>query len=52
MILEALKRESMTMDQLIMATGSRAEELMPELSVMEIMGQIRKDAGNLFLRAF
>ena len=52
MILEALKRESMTMDQLIIATGSRAEDLMPELSVMEIMGQVRKDAGNLFSMVF
>jgi predicted Rossmann fold nucleotide-binding protein DprA/Smf involved in DNA uptake len=47
-IREALKRESMTMDQLLAATGLSAEALMPELSLMEITGHIRKEAGNLF----
>ena len=48
MILEALRRESMTIDALTEVTGLSAETLMAELSVMEIMGQIRKESGNLF----
>ena len=47
-ILQALARESMTMDGLCMATGIKAAELLPELSVMTIFGHVRKDAGNLF----
>lgn len=47
-ILAALKREPMTLDRLELETGMKAEALMVELSVMEIMGLIQKEAGNLF----
>ena len=48
MILTALQRESMTVDQLSIATGIKREAALQELSVMEVLGQIRKEAGNLF----
>ena len=47
-ILKALLREPMGMDNLCTETGFEADALMAELSVMEIMGQIRRDSGNLF----
>ena len=48
MILMALSKEAMTVDELGMATGIKTDALILELSVMEIIGKIRKDAGNLF----
>ena len=47
-ILKALMREPMGMDNLCAETGVEADALLAELSVMEIMGQIRRDSGNVF----
>jgi DNA processing protein len=47
-ILKALLREPAGMDSLCEQTGLPAEVLMAELSVMEIMGQVRRDSGNIF----
>ena len=47
-ILKALLREPSGMDSLCEQTGLTAEALMAELSVMEIMGQVRRDSGNIF----
>ncbi len=47
-ILKALLREPSGMDSLCEQTGLTAETLMAELSVMEIMGQVRRDSGNIF----
>jgi len=47
-IVEALRREPLTLDALSKATGHPAQVLMTELGVMEIMGQVRKEKGNLF----
>ena len=47
-ILKALLREPMGMDGLCADTGYSADVLMAELSIMEIMGQVRKDSGNVF----
>ena len=38
----------MGMDNLCAETGVEADTLLAELSVMEIMGQIRRDSGNVF----
>ncbi len=51
-ILAALRKESLGLDELCRVTGSSAQELISELSIMEIMGQIRRDVGNLFSLAF
>lgn len=48
-IAEALGREPMTLDQLSSATKRDPQELLTELSVMEILGHIRKEAGNFFV---
>ena len=50
-VLKALLREPLGLDGLCTATGHTADELMAELSVMEIMGQIRRDSGNIFALA-
>ncbi|MDD3212524.1 MAG: DNA-processing protein DprA [Eubacteriales bacterium] len=50
-ILGALLREPLGMDGLCEQTGFSPDELMAELSVMEIMGQIRRDSGNIFALA-
>ena len=50
-VLKALMREPMGLDGLCAATRRTADELMAELSVMEIMGQIRRDSGNIFALA-
>lgn len=50
-ILQALLREPMGMDALCGETGFSADSLMAELSVMEIMGQVRRDSGNIFALA-
>ena len=47
-ILKVLLREPMGMDSLCAETGYTADELMAELGVMEIMGQIRREGGNIF----
>ena len=48
-IVEALRREPLTLNELSKTTGRSAQSLMEELGVMEIMGQVRKEKGNLFL---
>ena len=50
-VLRALLREPMGLDGLCEATGVPADDLMAELSIMEIMGQIRRDSGNIFAPA-
>jgi DNA processing protein len=50
-VLRALLREPMGLDNLCEATGHSADQLMAELSIMEIMGQIRRDSGNIFALA-
>ncbi len=50
-VLRALLREPMGLDGLCEATGASAETLMAELSIMEIMGQIRRESGNIFAPA-
>jgi DNA processing protein len=50
-VLRALLREPMGLDSLCETTGLSADELMAELSIMEIMGQIRRDSGNIFAPA-
>ncbi|MCE5342574.1 MAG: DNA-processing protein DprA [Eubacteriales bacterium] len=50
-ILKALMKEALGMDNLCARTGCTADELMTELSVMEIMGQVRRDSGNVFALA-
>ncbi len=50
-VLRALMREPMGLDGLCEATGRTADELMAELSIMEIMGYIRRDSGNIFAPA-
>jgi len=50
-ILKALLREPMGMDDLCAETGCGTDALMAELSVMEIMGQVRRDGGNIFALA-
>ena len=50
-IVEALRREPLTLDELSKATGCSAQFLLTELGVMEIMGQVRKEKGNLFFLA-
>ena len=47
-ILRILLREPTGMDGLCAETGFDPDALMAELSVMEIMGQIRRDSGNIF----
>ena len=47
-ILATLLREPMGMDGLCIQTGLSIDTLMAELSIMEIMGQIRRDSGNVF----
>ena len=47
-ILKALLTEPMGMDGLCAQTGLDAGTLMAELSIMEIMGQVRHDSGNIF----
>ena len=47
-IFKALYKEPMGMDALCQSTGFSADALMAELSIMEIMGQVRKDSGNVF----
>jgi DNA processing protein len=47
-ILKALLKEALGMDDLCATTGCTADELLTELSVMEIMGQVRRDSGNVF----
>ena len=47
-ILKILLREPTGMDGLCAETGFSADEMMAELSVMEIMGQIRRESGNIF----
>ena len=47
-ILKALLREPMGMDALCAETGFTLDELMAELGVMEVMGQIRRESGNIF----
>lgn len=50
-IYKALLREAMGMDALCSATGYDAGALLTELGVMEIMGQIRRESGNIFALA-
>ena len=47
-ILKALLREPMGTDKLCAETGMSADALLAEVSVMEILGQIRRDPGNIF----
>jgi len=47
-ILKVLLREPTGMDGLCLETGLSADDMMAELSVMEIMGQIRRESGNIF----
>lgn len=47
-ILAALLREPMGMEALCLYTGRDIDALLSELSVMEIMGQVRRDSGNMF----
>jgi len=47
-IFKALFQEPMGMDALCAETGIPADQLMAELSVMEIMGQTRRESGNIF----
>ena len=47
-ILSALGKEALGLDGLCEATGLSPDSLMSELSVLEIMGQIRRESGNLF----
>ncbi len=50
-ILNALKREPMTMDELQPCVGLPQATLQTELGMMEIQGLIRREAGNRFTRA-
>jgi len=50
-VLKALLREPLGIDGLCAATGSDADALIAELGVMEIMGQIRRESGNIFALA-
>jgi DNA processing protein len=47
-ILRALAKESLGMDELRVSTGCGADALMTELGVLEIMGRVRRDSGNVF----
>ncbi len=47
----ALLREALGMEGLCRATGLMPDALLAELSVMEIMGQIRRESGNIFALA-
>ena len=47
-ILKALLREPMGTDELCAETGIQTDALLAEVSVMEILGQIRRDPGNIF----
>lgn len=48
-VLDALSREPMTLDGLAKETGRSPQDLMTELSVMEVLGQVRRETGNLFV---
>ncbi len=48
-VLRALAREPMTVDSLSKQTGKNPSDLMAELSVMEIMGQVKREPGNMFV---
>lgn len=50
-VLQALMREPLGMDALCAQTGFHADELLAELTIMEISGQVRRDSGNLFAMA-
>jgi DNA processing protein len=47
-IIRALAKESLGMDELRAGTGCGADALMTELGVLEIMGRVRRDSGNVF----
>lgn len=47
-MIAALGREPMTLDQLSVALGQAPLDIHSELSILEIMGMIKREAGNLF----
>lgn len=47
-ILSALQKEALGLEALCAATGTSADEMMGRLSMMEVTGQVSRDAGNLF----
>lgn len=47
-ILSALGREALGLEALCQSTGASADEMIAQLSMMEITGQISRETGNLF----